>query len=357
LAWCSVSDAWNFVYEETSTMPGALRSARLTAVTVAVLSVPLALAGCGSSSSGSSSTPSGSASATTAAKTCTPKSGTSLVVLADDKHSQNSDNIVPVVTTKLAKAPLTDALNAVSKALSQDALTTMNREVSADGKTNAAAASDFIAAAKLPSFSGGSGKIAIGTQSFDEAVTLGEVYKQVLEKAGYTVTTQKVGLRNILEPALARGDINLVPEYAASLTQFLLQQDKNTTESASTDITKTMAVLGPLAQKHGFTALDPAAATDQNAYAVTKATSDAYGLKTMSDVAAKCGTTGITFGAAANCPSNPFCAAAIKNTYGITIAFKSLDADGPLTRAAVKQGKVLIGEVFSSDADLVQASS
>jgi osmoprotectant transport system substrate-binding protein len=333
-------------------MPAALRSARLSALTLTALAVPLVLAGCGSSSTKTT----GSGTASTAAKSCAPKSGTSLVVLADDKHSQNSDNIVPVVSTNLAKPPLTDALNAVSKALSQDALTSMNRAVSADGKTNAAAASAFIASANLGNFSGGSGKIAIGTQSFDEAVTLGEVYKQVLTKAGYTVTTQKVGLRNILEPALESGQINVVPEYAASLTQFLLDKDKDTSQTASTDITKTMAVLKPLALKHKFTALDPAAATDQNAYAVTKATSDAYGLKTMSDVASKCGTTGITFGAAANCPSNPFCAAAIKKTYGITIAFKSYDADGPLTRAAVKQGKVLIGEVFSSDADLVQAS-
>ena len=336
-------------------MPAALRSARLSALTLTALAVPLVLAGCGSSSSKASPASSTSASSGATTKSCTPKSGTSLVVLADDKKSQNSDNIVPVVSTADAKAPLTDALNAVSKALSQDALTSMNRAVSADGKTNAAAATDFISSAKLGSFSGGSGKIVIGTQSFDEAVTLGEVYKQVLSKAGYDVSTQKIGLRNILEPDLEAGKINVVPEYAASLTQFLLDADKDTTQSASTDIDKTMSVLKPLALKHKFTALDPAAATDQNAYAVTKATSDAYGLKTMSDVASKCGTDGITFGAAANCPSNPFCAAALKKTYGITIAFKSFDADGPLTRAAVKQGKVLIGEVFSSDADLVQA--
>jgi osmoprotectant transport system substrate-binding protein len=335
-------------------MPPVLRSARLSALTLAALAVPLVLAGCGSSSAKAS--PGASTSASAATKSCTPKSGTSLVVLADDKQSQNSDNIVPVVSTADAKAPLTDALNAVSKALSQDALTSMNRAVSADGKTNAAAATDFISSANLGSFSGGSGKIVIGTQSFDEAVTLGEVYKQVLTKAGYDVSTQKIGLRNILEPDLEAGKVNVVPEYAASLTQFLLDADKDTSQTASTDIDKTMDVLKPLALKHKFTALDPAAATDQNAYAVTKATSDAYGLKTMSDVASKCGTTGITFGAAANCPSNPFCAAAIKKTYGITIAFKSFDADGPLTRAAVKQGKVLIGEVFSSDADLVQAS-
>jgi osmoprotectant transport system substrate-binding protein len=336
-------------------MSGAVPSRRFYALTAAVVAVPLALAGCGSSSkAGGSTTPSSGTSA--AAKGCTPKVDTKLVVLADDKHSQNSDNIVPVVKTSLAKAPLTDALNAVSKALSQDALTTLNSDVSVSGKTSAAAATAFISKYNLDSgLSGGSGNITVGTQSFSEAATLGEVYKQVLTKAGYSVTVRKVGLRNLLEPALESGDVSVVPEYAASLTQFLLEKDKDTSQSASTEIDKTMAVLKPLALKHGFTALDPAAATDENAYAVTKASSTAYGLKTMSDVATKCGTTGIGFGAAANCPSNPFCAAAIKKVYGITIAFKSLDADGPLTRAAVKQGKVLIGEVFSSDPDLVQA--
>jgi osmoprotectant transport system substrate-binding protein len=338
-------------------MTAALPSSRLCALTAAALTVPLVLVGCGSSSKGSSTTPSSGTSATAAAKGCTPKSGTSLVVLADDKHSQNSDNIVPVVKTSLAKSPLTDALNDVSKNLSQDALNQLNSDVGVSGKTDAQAASAFISKYNVGSgLSGGSGNVTIGTQSFAEASTLGEVYKEVLDKAGYTATVKKIGLRNLLEPALESGEVQVVPEYAASLTQFLLDKDKNTSQSASTEIDQTMAVLKPLALKHGFTALDPAAATDENAYAVTKATSDAYGLKTMSDVANKCGTTGITFGAAANCPSNPFCAPALKKVYGITISFKSLDADGPLTRAAVKQGKVLIGEVFSSDPDLVPAS-
>jgi osmoprotectant transport system substrate-binding protein len=338
-------------------MSGATLPRRWYALTATAVVLPLALAGCGSSSKGSSTAPSSSTSASTAAKGCTPKAGTQLVVLADDKHSQNSDNIVPVVKTSLAKAPLTDALNDVSKNLSQDALNTLNSDVATNGKTDAQAAAAFISKYNVGSgLSGGSGSITVGTQSFAEASTLGEVYKEVLTKAGYSVTVKKIGLRNLLEPALESGEVTVVPEYAASLTQFLLDKDKDTSQSASTEIDKTMAVLKPLALKHGFTALDPAAATDENAYAVTKASSDAYGLKTMSDVATKCGTTGITFGAAANCPSNPFCAAAIKKAYGITIAFKSLDPDGPLTRAAVKQGKVLIGEVFSSDSDLVQAS-
>ena len=102
------------------------------ALTAAVLTVPIALVGCGSSSKGgTTTTPSGGATsaATNAAKGCSPKTGTQLVVLADDKHSQQSDNIVAVAKTTVAKAPLTDALNDVSKNLSQDALNTLNSDV------------------------------------------------------------------------------------------------------------------------------------------------------------------------------------------------------------------------------------
>ncbi len=54
-------------------------------------------------------------------------------------------------------------------------------------------------------------------------------------------------------------------------------------------------------------------------------------------------------------PDNLFCPDAIKWTYGITVDLKPLDYDGALTRNALKQGRILIGEVFSADADLVKA--
>ena len=270
-------------------MPAALRSSRLCALTAAVLAVPLALVGCGSSSKAAAHAERRHPSGATAAKRCTPKSGTSLVVLADDKHSQNSDNIVPVVKTSLAKAPLTDALNDVSKALSQDALNSLNSEVAANGKTDAAAASAFISKYNVGSgLSGGSGKITIGTQSFAEAVDprrglqggadQGRLHASPSRRSGCATSSSRLS-----RAARSRSCPSTRPASPSSCCS----KDKNTTESASTEIDKTMAVLKPLALKHGFTALDPAAATDENAYAVTKATSDAYGLKTMSDVASQ----------------------------------------------------------------------
>jgi osmoprotectant transport system substrate-binding protein len=335
------------------------RSVQACVLALALAAVPV-LAGC-SDSGKTSTTPSSSASAggsvaPAKANVCKPVAGTELVLLADDKHSQASDNLIPAVNSKVAVKPLTDALNEVSKALDQDTLTGLNRKTSANQKPSDVAKA-FVADKKLgDGLSGGSGNIVIGTQDFAEASTLGEIYKDVLNKAGYTASVKTVGARNLLEPALESGEIQVVPEYAASLNSFLAKKEK-VTDMSSAIIGDTVKQLTTLANKVGITVLDPATANDENAFAVTKATATKYGLTSMSDVATKCGTTGITFGAGADCPTNIFCAEATKKAYGITIDLKALDYDGALTRNALKQGRILIGEVFSSDADLVRAGS
>ncbi len=337
-------------------MLGSSRRVQACAIAAALAIIPIA-AGCSDSnknSAGSSVT--APSDVPQKANVCDPVKGDELVVLADDKHSQASDNIIPAVNKSVDKPPLTDALNAVSKVLDQSTLVGLNKQTSQNQKPSTVAAS-FVADKKLgEGLSGGSGKIVIGTQDFPESSTLGQIYKLVLNKAGYDASVKTIGSRDLYEPALEKNEIQVVPEYAASLESFLAKK-QNVTDKASSNIDETVAALKPLADKAGIAVLEPASATDQNAFAVTKATADKYNLSSMSDVASNCGTTGITFGAGPNCPQNPFCADAIKKTYGITVDFKSLDYDGPLTRDAVKQGKVLIGEVFSADADLVQASS
>ena len=335
--------------------PSTLRILALTLV------APAVIAACGSSKS---TTPpatnpttagAGATGAATSTGDCTPKPGDALVVLADDKGSQLSDNVVPIVRTDVAKAPLTDALNAVSKALTQDALVGLNSAVSVDKKTSADAAKAFVDDNKLGvGLSGGSGNVVVGAAGFAESLTLANVYADVLTKAGYKATAKTSGARAVYEPALEKGDIQVFPEYAATFTTFLATKQKSSAK-ASGDITATIAALKPLAAAVGLTALDPAPATDQNAFAVTKASADAYGLTSLSDVATKCGN-GVTMGAPAECPTQGFCKQALVGTYGIKITdLKALDADGPLTRQALKGGQVLIGEIFSSDADVTAA--
>jgi len=342
---------------------GWSRRAHLAAVAAAV---PLVLAGCGSSgssapqaSSGPSSAAAGpSATATTsgaaaAATTCDPVSGTSLVALADDKMLQNSDNIVPVVRTDVAKPPLTDALNAVSKALTQDALVGLNKSVDVDSEKPDVVADGFVKDSSLGAgLTGGSGTIKVVAADFSENVVIANVYAKVLTKAGYAASVQTLKNRELYAAALEKGDVQVVPEYAATATAFFAAEAKDTTTKASPDVTVTVAALQKLLRPKGLTVLEPAAANDQNAFAVTKAFADKYAVSTLSDLVTKCGG-GLTLGGPAECPRRPFCQLGLQMTYGLKVSgFTSLDAGGPLSKNALKQGKVALALVFSSDASL-----
>jgi osmoprotectant transport system substrate-binding protein len=314
-----------------------------------LLAVLLALTAC---SGGGSGPPTGTASASG----CSAEPGDQLVVLADDRKSQNSDNLVAVVRTSVAKPPLTDALDAVSAALSQDELQGLNRAVSVDRSDPATAANDFITRLKVGhGLSGGRGRIVVASAGFSESTVLANVYAAVLKKAGFDTSVQVLKSREVLEPALESGAVQVTPEYAATLTSFLAEKAKRTDARPSNDIRTTMSVLRPLAESRGLTVLDPAEATDQNAFAVTKATADGLGVQTLTELAARCGG-GVTFGGPPECPQRPFCQPALEQSYGLKITqFQPLDADGPITRAKLKAGGVLLAEVFSSDADVVTA--
>jgi osmoprotectant transport system substrate-binding protein len=72
----------------------------------------------------------------------------------------------------------------------------------------------------------------------------------------------------------------------------------------------------------------------------------------LSDLAAKCGG-GVSLGGPAECPTRPFCQPGLESTYTLKVTkFTSLDAGGPLSKTALKQGKVAIALLFSSDAAL-----
>ena len=117
-----------------------------------------------------------------------------------------------------------------------------------------------------------------------------------------------------------------------------------------------MAALTPLAAAQGLSVLTPAAATDQNVFVVTTAFADKYGVKTLSELVSKC-AGGVTLGAAPECPTRPFCQLGLEKTYSLKIAgFTALDAGGPLSKNALKTGKVALAELFSSDASLTAAS-
>src|ERR1700738_5344280 len=187
--------------------------------------------------------------------------------------------------------------------------------------------------------------ITVASFNFGESEILANMYKDVLEKAGATVTLRdKLGSREVVEPALQSGQIDLVPEYVGTVLEFL---NKNAGE-ASSDLNATVAKLKTRMTALGITVLDPSPAADQNAFAVSKATADKDHLVNTSDLAPFAAQ--MTLGGPPECPTRPFCQAGLQKTYGLTFKdFKALDAGGPLTKTALANGQIDVGLVFSSD--------
>jgi osmoprotectant transport system substrate-binding protein len=316
--------------------------------TVAVVS----LAGCGSAgSSGTAAPPSAAGGAG-----CAPVAGDGLVALTDDKNQQATDNVIPAINKKKSSPQLIAALDKVSAALDTPKLIDLNKAVDVDRKSSKQAAADFVTANNITAGiqKGPGGNITVGAANFSESATLGELYAQALTAAGYKVKVQTIGNRELYEPALEKGQIDIVPEYAATLATFLQgKYDKGGKPPASSDLNTTVTNLKALGDKAGLVFGQASQAQDENAFAVTTGFADKYGVKTLSDLASKCSGAATSLGGPAECPQRPECQAGLVSVYKFNAgSFQSLDAGGPLTKTALKTGKVSVGVVFSSDSAL-----
>jgi osmoprotectant transport system substrate-binding protein len=199
--------------------------------------------------------------------------------------------------------------------------------------------------------SGAKPAVIVGSTNFPEQLTLGELYSQVLEANGYPVTRKfNLGNREIVEPAIESGQVDLVAEYLATLLAFVDKDSK--IAKPTTDPKETQTGLQKALDPKGLTVLDYASATDQNGFVVTQATASSKNIKKISDLA-PIGNT-LILGGPAECPQRPFCALGLKNLYGITFKeFKPLDSGGPLTIAALEGKQIDVGTLYTSDANIV----
>jgi len=321
----------------------------------AVATSALFLAGCSAGATDSSASPT-SASGTTEpamAQQCLPVPGDSIIVLADDMMLQNSDNLVPAVNAATSEdSAVMEAVNAVSTVLDTPTLIQLNKAVDIDRQTSSEVAAQFVADQGITAPSQGSGSLAVGSANFSENITVAEIYAAVLRDAGYDVTVRTIGNRETYMPALVSGEVDVVPEYAATASEFI-NRSLNGADApavASGDIAVTKAALDGFAD-FGVVFGEPAAAQDQNAFAVTTAFSEQYDVTSLSELAANC--EGIALGGPPECPERTFCQIGLEDVYGIEVSdFSSLDAGGPLTKTALRQGEIAVGLVFSSDGEL-----
>jgi osmoprotectant transport system substrate-binding protein len=199
------------------------------------------------------------------------------------------------------------------------------------------------------------GSLVVGGANFTEMLIMQEIYRALLEDAGFTVEVRSVDAREIYAPALADGQIDVVPEYAATMAEYLNREANGPDAEpvASSDIDETMDALRPLAEEAGLVALEPAQAVDQNAFAVTQEFAEANSLASLSDL----GALGqpVVLAATEECPDRPFCQPGLEETYGIQVAGLEPLGFGTLqVKQAVADGDADLGLVASTDGTLEQ---
>ena len=191
----------------------------------------------------------------------------------------------------------------------------------------------------------GDNAITVGSFNFAESKVLAEIYSQALEGGGLRVVRAfDLGPRELVAPALSRGLLELVPEYAGTSLLF----SSLGTQIATSDARETRDTLVRTLAKSHITALAPAPAQDANTFVVTAETANREGLQTLSDVARV--ASKLTFGGPPECPSRQQCLAGLEDVYGLRFKkFVRLDTGGPVTRQALQDGYVDVALMFATD--------
>lgn len=199
----------------------------------------------------------------------------------------------------------------------------------------------------------GGASVTIVGQKFTEADIMTQLYKGLLEDAGFETDVKNLGTRDIYLGPLKEGDVQVSADYLASMTESL-NKDANGEDAepvASPDADATLAELNKLGEAVGLKALEPAKAVDANAYAVTKEFAEENNLTTLSDLGKL--EEPVALAANSDCKERRDCAKGLTEVYGIEISrIEPLGFGSPETKTALANGEVQLGQVGTTDATL-----
>jgi osmoprotectant transport system substrate-binding protein len=220
-----------------------------------------------------------------------------------------------------------------------------------------AASSSSSSTSSAAAGGGASGStVVVGGPTFTEAAVMEQMYVLLLQDAGLKTELKTAGNRAIYTKSLQSGEIDVVPDYLGSMLNYLYNNANpgNKKPVSTSDVQASLAKLREVGKAVGLGALDPAQASDQNAFYVTKKFAAANGnLTTMSQLAAL--KKPVTLGADSFCdaPDQPFCIKGLKSTYDLDVTLKdSYEFGSVKLRTDVANGVVDMGESGTTDGTL-----
>jgi osmoprotectant transport system substrate-binding protein len=187
-----------------------------------------------------------------------------------------------------------------------------------------------------------SGTVVVGSANFPESELLAEIYILALQGKGIKVTPKlNIGSREAYYPQVEKGTISIIPEYNGTLLSVVVDPTSTAKTTAAVDA----ALTAKLPSSLGI--LNPASAQDSDSVTVTAATAAKYHLKTIADLAPYAKSW--TLGAPPEFKTRSDGLAGLKANYGLVFkTFDPLDESGPITLAALQDGKVQAADVFTT---------
>lgn len=153
--------------------------------------------------------------------------------------------------------------------------------------------------------------VRVASFDFPESELLGELFAQALEAEDIAVERLiGLGSRELVQPALESGLVDIVPEYLTSSLEFVTLGQLETD-----DVTIATRQLQGALQRRGVSVLRPAPAIDRNAIAVRADLAAEHGIEHVSDLAPIAGE--LRFIGPPECAERPSCLPTLEDRYGL----------------------------------------
>jgi osmoprotectant transport system substrate-binding protein len=191
------------------------------------------------------------------------------------------------------------------------------------------------------------GTIVIGSANFPENELLAEIYSIALQAKGVKVTDKfNIGAREVYYPEIKKGSVSIIPEYNGTL--LTVEVDPTSTAATTTQVDAALSAGLPSTLE----VLNPASAQDSDSVTVTQAFAKKHHLASIADLKPIAST--MIFGGPPEFKTRTDGLAGLKKNYGLTFkGFDALDESGPITLAALKDGKVQAADVFTTTPQIV----
>jgi osmoprotectant transport system substrate-binding protein len=191
------------------------------------------------------------------------------------------------------------------------------------------------------------GTVIVGSANFPEDELLAEIYLLALQGAGIKVTPKfNIGAREVYYPEISKGAITVIPEYNGAL----LTTSVDTTSTAATTSQVDAALTAKLPSS--LEILKPSSAQDKDSVTVTRAFARLHHLTSIAQLKPIAKT--MIFGAPPEFKTRSDGLIGLRKNYKLTFkGFAPLDESGPITLAALMDGKVQAADVFTTTPQIV----